>query len=77
MYLGKRKKHTLCILSDFDPRPPEQKGTAPHLLKDFLTKVKGKGLGVSLHFDNDTTVWKDGSDFSNEQSEPNAIIYMQ
>ncbi|KAL5493881.1 hypothetical protein EMCRGX_G015116 [Ephydatia muelleri] len=45
--------------SDFDPRPPVQKGTAPHLLKDSLTNVKGKGLGVSLLFDNDTTVWKD------------------
>ncbi|KAL5517990.1 hypothetical protein EMCRGX_G003649 [Ephydatia muelleri] len=70
---GQQKKHTLRTLSDFDPRPPEQKGTAPHLLKDFLTKVKGKGLGVSLLFDNDTTVWKDESDLSNEQSEPNAV----
>eukprot|EP00731_Ephydatia_muelleri_P010368 Em0005g954a len=44
---------------DGNERPPVQKGTAPHLLKDSLTNVKGKGLGVSLLFDNDTTVWKD------------------
>ena len=70
---GQQKKHTLSTLSDFDPRPPEHQGTAPHLLKDFLTKVKGKGLGVSLLFENDTAVWKDECDLSNEQSEPNAI----
>ena len=54
---GQQKKHTLRTLSDFDPRPPEHQGTAPHLLKDFLTEVKAKGLGVSLLFDNGTAVW--------------------
>ena len=71
---GQQTKHTLHTLSDFDPRPPVQKGTAPHLLKDSLTKVKGKGLGVSLLFDNDTTVWKDESEFPVNRVNPMLLL---
>ena len=56
---GRTRKHTLKPLSDFDPRPVEHQGTAPDQLKDFLTAVKGKGLGVSSLFDKDMRVWTD------------------
>lgn len=45
---GHQIKHKLQSLNDFDPRPAEYRGTAPQLLQQFLNKVKGKRLGVSL-----------------------------
>lgn len=56
---GRQVKHTLQPLSDFDPRPTEYHGTAPQLLKEFLLKVKGKGLGVSLIHDKEVRVWRE------------------
>ena len=56
---GRQIKHTLQSLSDFDPRPFEHRGTVPLLLKEFVTKVKGKGLGISVLFDKDVQVWTD------------------
>lgn len=54
----RQTKYTLLSLKEFDPRPTECHGTAPNLLNDFLAKVKGKGLGVSVLFDQDMRVWK-------------------
>ena len=56
---GRQQKHTLSSITDFDPRPQRYRGTAPALLEEFLEKVKGKGLGVSVLKDQDTQVWKD------------------
>ena len=53
---GRQVKHTLQSLSTFDPRPSEYHGTAPQLLNDFLKKVKGKGLGISVLLDEDASV---------------------
>ena len=56
---GCQRKHTLKLVSNFDPRPAEHRGTAPALLENFLATVKGRGLGVSVLLDKDTSVWKD------------------
>ena len=40
-------------MEEFDPRPAEYHNTAKDLLQEFLGKVKGKGLGVSLLLDPD------------------------
>ena len=50
---GRERKRSLKIMEDFDPRPAEYHNTAKDLLQDFLGKVKGKGLGVSLLLDPD------------------------
>jgi hypothetical protein len=47
---GRERKRTLKLM---DPRPAEYHNTAKDLLKGFLGKVKGKGLGVSLLLDPD------------------------
>ena len=54
---GRQRKHTLGLVSDFDPRLAENRGTASALLEGFLAAVKGKGLGVSVLLDKDTRVW--------------------
>ena len=54
---GKLKKRGLSSLEEFDPRPPEYRGTANSELSTFLGKVRGRGLGVSLLFDSSTRVW--------------------
>ena len=55
---GRHVKHNLQSLSDYDPRPTEYHNTAQDQLKHFLSKVKGKGLGVSVLFDPDSRVWE-------------------
>ena len=55
---GRQVKHTLQPLATFDPWPPEYHGTAPEQMKDFLKKVKGKGIGVSVLLDTDVRVWE-------------------
>ena len=53
---GRKRKNDLLPLEDFDPRPPESKGAK---LEEFLGKVRGKGLGVSLLFDQTMQYWND------------------
>ena len=65
---GRQVKHMLKPLKDFDPRPVEYQGTAPQQLEEFLKKVQGKGLGISLLIDKDVQVWKATSDKSDKQS---------
>ena len=48
---GRERKRSLKLMEEFDPRPAEYHNTAKDLLQDFLGKVKGKGLGVSLLLD--------------------------
>lgn len=50
---GREIKRSMKIMKEFDPRPAEYRNTANDLLKEFLGKVKGKGLGVSLLLDHD------------------------
>lgn len=55
---GRTVKHELKSLNDYDPRPMEYRGKACDNLENFLSKVKGKGLGVSVLFDPEGRVWK-------------------
>ena len=45
------KKAKYTSVHDFDPRPIQYRGTAQTQLETFLSKMKGKELGVSLLFD--------------------------
>lgn len=47
----KEKKRKVVSTEDFDPRPAEFRGKAPVLLQEFLEKVRGQSLGVSVMFD--------------------------
>ena len=38
-------------VEDFDPRPPQFRGLITSRLPDFLDKVRGEQLGISLLFD--------------------------
>ena len=49
-------RHMLKPLSDFDLQPDENRGTAHALVQDYLSVVKCKTLGVSIHFLKDTQV---------------------
>ena len=55
---GRTVKHDLKSLNEYDPRPMEYRGKAQGRLPGFLSKVKGKGLGVSVLFDPEGRVWK-------------------
>ena len=45
------KKAKYSSVQDFDPRPLQYRGTAKTELEALLSKVKGKGLGISLLLD--------------------------
>ena len=55
---GRQVEHDLQSLNGYDPRPIKYHRTAQGQLQCFLSKVKGKGLGVSVLFDPDCRVWK-------------------
>ena len=44
-------------MADFDPCPTELHENAVDQMHSFLSKVKGKGLGVSLLLDKDCRYW--------------------
>ena len=69
---GRQVKHTLQSIDEFDPRPSEYHGTAPQQLKEFLKKVKGMGLGVSLIHDEDVRVWK-GDSVGDSQAQSSTV----
>lgn len=48
-------------IESFDPRPAEFQGKAKEFLTQFLAKMKGRGLGVSLLFDYDARYWQEAS----------------
>lgn len=73
---GRQVKHTLKPLKDFDPRLAEYHGTAPRLLKELLKKVQGKGLGVSVLFDEDVRVWKVTTDEQGTHADPDVAAVM-
>lgn len=54
---GRQRKHQLKPFQDFDPRPVDLRETANENLKDFLKKVRGQGLGVSLLKDEQSRCW--------------------
>ena len=56
---GREKRRSSKPLEEFDPRPPEYKNTAQGHLKEFLGKVCGKGLCVSLMFNSASQYWQD------------------
>jgi hypothetical protein len=59
---GKTSSVNYTRQEDFDPRPTRFRNNAQGLLKEFLGKVCGKGLGVSMLFDESTRYWSDVSD---------------
>ena len=59
---GKKQKHTLKPLSDFDPRPVELRGNSKEQLKIYLDKVRGQGIGVSLLLDERTRCWSSATE---------------
>ena len=59
---GRERKHQLLSLADFDPRHTEFRGTTNERLKDFLGKVRGKGLGISLLFNSECRCWSTTSE---------------
>ena len=56
---GRVRKHHLNSIKDFDPRPPEFRGTLSARLPDFLMKVRGKALGISVLADSTSQIWSD------------------
>ena len=54
---GRVRKYVMNPISDFDPRPTEFRGTLSRHLPDFLEKLRGKGLGISILADPSTQVW--------------------
>ena len=56
---GREKRRSSKPLEEFDPRPPECKNTAQERLTEFLGKVHGKGLCVSLMFNSGSQYWHD------------------
>ena len=48
---GKQKTRKYDLLENFDPRPTQYRGTAKDHLPALLDKVRGKGLCISLLFD--------------------------
>jgi hypothetical protein len=62
---GRVRKHHLKSLEDFDPRPLELRGTAQERLKEFLSKIPGEDLGVSLLFDESYRCWSIETEQSN------------
>ena len=58
---GRVRKNATNPIVDFDPRPSQFHGTLCARLPEFLEKVKGKGLGISLLVDPSTQVWCENS----------------
>ena len=54
----KAKQTHFQPLETFDPWPPKYKGTAIIQMKNYLKKVQGKGLGISVLFDPNTQYWR-------------------
>ena len=54
-------KRSIKPVEDFDPRPPEFRGTASSRLPDLLQKVKGEHLCVSLLLDSSCCHWEDST----------------
>ena len=48
---AKPAKRKVKLVENFDPRPPEFRGDAANRLPNFLDKVRGEQLGVSLLLD--------------------------
>ena len=53
-------KHAMQPIEDFDPRPPESRGTEKERLAQFLVTMQGQGLRISLLLDPKLQVWKEG-----------------
>ena len=64
----KVKQRDLQPMEDFDPRPLKYRGTATTQMKEYLKKIRGKGLGVSVLFDPSMQYWR--SEESEKSSPP-------
>ena len=54
-------KRSIKPVEDFDPQPPEFRGTASSRLPDLLQKVKGEQLCVSLLLDSSCCHWENST----------------
>lgn len=72
---SKAKQTNLQPLESFDPRPPKYRGTAIIQMKNYLKKVQGKGLGVSILFDPSTQYWRSEKQSSPELPNPASLQY--
>lgn len=57
----KPEKRVIKPVEDFDPRPPEFRGTANDRLPDLLHKLRGEQLCVSLLLDSSCCYWDDST----------------
>ena len=57
---GREHKRAMQPIEDFDPRPPESRGTEKERLAQFLVTMQGQGLGISSLLDPKLHVWKEG-----------------
>lgn len=67
---GRKRKHSLRPLSDFDPRPEELRGNSKDQLKSYMDKVRGQGIGVSLLLDERTRHWSSANDTNTNGESP-------
>lgn len=58
---GQERKRSFKPLEDFDPRPTEYRNTAQDQLTEMLSKIRGKGLCVSLMLDPACQYWQESS----------------
>ena len=61
-------------MTNFYLRPSELRGNANDQTHFFLAKVKGKGLGVSLLFDNDCRCWSTTVDCATNALSPQVLL---
>ena len=74
---GREIKHNTSELESFDPRPDKHKGTASSSLNRFLEATRGKGLCLSLLFDESARVWKPptNDDAGKDETPPTPLDY--
>ena len=63
---GRKRKHAIEPLTDFDPRPEELRGNSKEQLTTYLNKVRGQGIGLSLLFDDQSRCWSTASESTSQ-----------
>lgn len=54
---SKQRKRKIQPVEDYDPRPPEFRGTASDRLPALLEEIRGEHLCISLLFDKKCRHW--------------------
>ena len=63
---SKQRKRKIQPVEDYDPRPPEFRGTASARLPALLEDIRGEHLCVSLLFDKKCRYWNTEDEKSNQ-----------